>query len=270
MPLVVSPYVILPDGADATPNNPLIGYDNLANVSNIATTTQQTDYPRTNMANPATHLVWRSNDDNATEYVTVTLSGSDPVDYFGIARHNFATGAIAVACEVSTDGTNFTEVGALSGLVDNDPIMFWFAKDEYAKVRLKLTVGATLAQIATIFVGELLVVQRRVYVGHTPITMGRVSKVTNARSEQGHFLGRIVTGEYRQTKLALQNLTAAWVRSDLMPFLKYAQEAPFFFAWRPTSYPLEVGYCWLMNDPQPVNQRTNGMMQVNLDLSGVA
>jgi hypothetical protein len=30
-----------------------------------------------------------------------------------------------------------------------------------------------------------------------------------------------------------------------------------------------VGFAWLTNDPQPMNQRPNGMMQVELQLSGV-
>jgi hypothetical protein len=55
----------------------------------------------------------------------------------------------------------------------------------------------------------------------------------------------------------------------MWPFLLAAQETPFFFAWRPTTYPTECGYCWLISDPTPSNSQANGMMAVSLDLEGV-
>jgi len=112
-------------------------------------------------------------------------------------------------------------------------------------------------------------VQRRIYVGHTPMPYGRSARIQNGRSEAGHFLGRIVIQETRDTAVALQNLTPTWYRTYMDPFIRASKEVPFFFAWRPQSYPYETGYGWMTNEPRPVNQRANGMMQIDLQMSGV-
>jgi len=136
-------------------------------------------------------------------------------------------------------------------------------------LRLKMQPGLAPPEAAVLYAGRLLILQRRVYVGHTPINYGRKTSVTNGMSESGNFLGRIVVGQSLETVLSLTNLTPSWYRSNMEPFVTAAREAPFFFAWRPGSYPREVGYAWLNNDPQPVNQRPNGMMGVELKMSGV-
>jgi hypothetical protein len=130
--------------------------------------------------------------------------------------------------------------------------------------------GAAPPTIAVVYAGALLVLQRRIYVGHTPIPYGRSAKITNGRSESGNFLGRIVLNEKTQSAVKMQNLTPAWYRQHLDPFIAASKEAPFFFAWRPLSYPREVGYAWMTNDPQPSNARANGMMQIDLQMTGIA
>jgi hypothetical protein len=99
--------------------------------------------------------------------------------------------------------------------------------------------------------------------------MGRSISMSSLRSVNGNFLGRIVLGRKVATQVNLQNLTPDWYRTYMAPFVLAAEEIPFFFAWRPSSYPNEIGYAWLTSDPKPVNQRTNGMMQVDLALEGV-
>jgi hypothetical protein len=44
---------------DNPPGVPLIGYHNVVTASNITSTTAQTGFPITNVANPATHLIWQ-------------------------------------------------------------------------------------------------------------------------------------------------------------------------------------------------------------------
>ena len=48
-----------------------------------------------------------------------------------------------------------------------------------------------------------------------------------------------------------------------------AKERPFFLAWRPQAYPYEIGFVWVTNDPQPVNQLTNGMVGFSFDCEGI-
>ena len=89
-------------------------------------------------------------------------------------------------------------------------------------------------------------------------------------SEQGNYLGRIVTGSQRASDVNFLHLDPAWYRTYFEPFARQAIETPFFWAWRPEAYPLESGYAWLTNDAVPSNQLGNGMMQVSLSMSGIA
>jgi hypothetical protein len=154
---------------------------------------------------------------------------------------------------------------------DNLPMIFKFnIQSALQKVRLKIGAGNVPIVAAVLYAGQSLVFQRRVYVGHTPMTMGRSTTVVTGMSESGNFLGRIVTGETRKTTVALGNLAPDWYRNNMDGFIKLAVTVPFFFAWRPVSYPAETGYAWLQSDAVPVNQSPNGLMSVQLSLAGVA
>jgi hypothetical protein len=89
-------------------------------------------------------------------------------------------------------------------------------------------------------------------------------------SEAGNFLGRILVGESRKTSVTLSNLSPVWYRNNMDPFISAAKTTPFFYAWRPASYPAETGYAWLTADAAPANQSPNGFMSVTLPIGGVA
>ena len=269
--LYIHSALLLDSAYQTDANSPLIGYHNAVTVTGLVSDTAEAAYPVTNLANPATHLFWRAAS-TAVQDVTADLSAyGGLVDYVAIASHNFASEQIEVSVEGSTNGTTFPHVLA-TGVIpaDDGPLMFRFTAGVYLKVRVTFQTGTAAAQMAVLYAGKLLVGERRIYVGHTPITYGRKLRVTNGRSESGNFLGRIVTGEGRMSSVDFQNLTPTWYRSYLDPFFLAAQEAPFFWAWRPGKYPNEVGYAWLDGDPTVSNQRSNGMMQASFSMAGIA
>ena len=175
--------------------------------------------------------------------------------------------------QIFQSAENWTDISGLVAQIPDDdlPLIIRFvSQPTLHAIRLKLAQGTAGPQAAVLYTGQGLVFQRRVYVGHTPITMGRQTSVVNGMSESGNFLGRIVLGESRTNSVALKNLSPAWYRTNMDPFIDAAQTAPFFFAWRPGGYPDETGYCWLTGDAVPVNQLPNGMLSVTLNLAGVA
>ena len=272
--VISSSYVIansIAGGGTITDNNPLIGYDNIVNTSSISTTTQNPAFPATNLANPATHLRWLGiiGAPPIDEYVTILNSDARDIDYIAVARHNFFSKQIAVSIEYFTLPSTWTQLIAPVILPNDGPALFRFPKLAYAGVRLRLRPGSAAPAAAVVYAGALLVLQRRMYVGHTPIPMGRSISCASMRSVNGNFLGRIVLGRKVTTQINLQNLTPDWYRTYMAPFVLAAEEIPFFFAWRPSSYPNEIGYAWLADDAIPKNQRANGMMQIDLSLEGV-
>ena len=278
MSVVISNSLTLGDvvsgGGTINGNNPIIGYRNLVTTANLSSTTQDPNYPTTNLGNPSTSLKWVGNaSPPADEYVTVAVNTAEEIDYVGIARHNFGTAQITVSVEGLVDAEALPEVWdeiVEETIPANDqPLILRFAPAAYASIRIRLQPGTAAPTAAVVNVGKLLVLQRRIYVGHTPINYGRSSKVVNAKSENGGFLGRIVLNEAVTTSVELQNLTPDWYRTYFDPFVTAAREKPFFWAWRPRDYPAECGFAWLTNDPTPNNQRPNGMMQVSFEMGGI-
>lgn len=271
--LVLSGAIV---GDAANGNNPLIGYHNLVTTANITSDTEAANHPIIDVANPATHLFWRGvMGSPSDEFITVEINSVEDVDYIAAARHNFFTGLFPVTVEgQATDGGDWFDLVAEVVLPNDGPVIFRFTPQSLFAVRLRIrasTADTPVApEIGVIYVGRLLILQRRIYVGHTPLPYGRQVRVVNGRSESGNFLGRIVTGESRQTQVNMENLTPDWYRTYMEPFVRHAVENPFFFAWRPLDYPYEAGFAWLTADAVPNNQRVNGMMQVSLQMGGVA
>lgn len=278
MSIVISSSVVISDvisgGGIITADNPLIGYDNIVVSANLTSTTEDPDFPVINLTNPATHLRWKGlvSSPEDDEYLTITNNDVEAIDYVAFARHNFFTAQIAVSVEfldIDASPDSWEELIAPVILPSDGPALFRFPKLAYAAVRLRLQPGSAAPTAAVLYAGELLVLQRRMYVGHTPITMGRAIMPVSNRSVSGNFLGRIVLGRKVSTQVSLQNLTPDWYRTYMAPFVLAAEEIPFFFAWRPSSYPNEIGYAWLSQDAIPKNQRNNGMMQIDFQMEGV-
>lgn len=258
--------IILPAGFEL-PNNPLIGYDNLVTAAGLSADQESSSAPVTQLANPATYNPW-SGTSAVAQSVVVALEASAPVDYVGIAQHNLGTAGIVYHIEYSADGSSWTEVdsdlpaddGVIIHVFDSVTSGFW---------RLRFEAGSEPPSMAVLYVGSILQVPRRVYVGHTPITLGRSTDIRSGRSESGQFLGRVVKRRLFECSVQFENLEPDWYRSNFDPFALDAEENPFFWAWRPTSYPYEVAYAWAMRNIVPDNQRPNGMMRVSFPIQAL-
>jgi hypothetical protein len=270
--IVISSSLVLAAPAEYLPNNPVIGWHNLVTFANVTAGSEADDYPATNLANPITapDARWRG-DAAAADEIVVNVDTVEEIDYVGIARHNFGSAGISVTVEGSTDDeASYQELVAETLLPDDAPALFRFVPQALTHIRLVLGTGTAAPECAVLYAGKLLTLQRRIYVPHTPINYGRSSRSANGVSESGEYLGSIILSESLATAFDHKNMTPDWYRANFDPFIKVCKEAPFFFAWRPQSYPNEIGFCWMTNDPQPQNQLPNGMMQIQLQMKGIS
>lgn len=82
---------------------PIIGYDNVINENNVDTTTEDADWPASNLGHAGTHLKWVGGiNTSGIEYVTVDISNLDELDYVAIAKHNFGTEGYSISVELNT------------------------------------------------------------------------------------------------------------------------------------------------------------------------
>lgn len=270
MTIVISSSFVLaqPDSEfPITTDHPLIGWHNIVTSTNIAADTEAASFPPSNLANPATHLEWRAGD--ATEqYITVTTGYVDEIDYLAVAKHNFSSAEIPVSVEGYIDGV-WTEIVEEHILPNDGPVLFRFTSQSLPQIRLRMQAGSEEARVAVVYVGALLTLERKLYVGHTAMPHGRKNEIVNGMSETGNFLGRVVLGSWRESTVPMSLISPRWYRENMDEFLAVAKTTPFFFAWRPETYPLEVGYAYLMDDPMPTPQGPSNKLAFDLKLRGV-
>ena len=244
-------------------NAGVIGYQNILNVNNVTATSSLATNPITNVANPATAYTWEATS-ASTQTITINTAGQE-VDYIGIARHNL--NQIGLTVSVKYNGITIVPATSIS---DVQALLFLqnIAIPDTVEIIIS---GATVApQIGVIYIGKSLRLERNIYVGHTPITYGRNRTSINGVSENGQYLGEIVVREMNMTQVSLQNLTPTWYRSMLDPFFKLSPRPPCFWAWRPETYPNEVGFAWIEGNPAMSNQRSNGMVSAIWNFKGTA
>ena len=265
--IVTSQNLVILSDEDFNENSPLIGYINYVTIANIAAENSDAEFPVTNLANSNTLLRWQAAD-TTEQVITVTLNGSEPVDYIGLARHNLGSVQAHVSVEVDYSGS-WTEVIPEHVFGSDDPLIFRFEKETYDGVRIRIKSATAVPTIAVMYCGELTPVQRRIHNGHTPINLARLRDRRTGMSDTGEFLGTIIVGGKSSTTISLPFLTAAWYRSVFNVFARATEGEAWFFAWRPQDYPLEVGYVWRVGDVIPKNDKSNGMMTVSMNVAGI-
>lgn len=268
--IVISKALALARATDPLgPNNPVIGWRSIIELAGLGADSEAEGWPVTNLANTATYLQWRSAS-TESQVVEVAVATSEPVDYVAFARHNFGSTGVAVTIEAQVQAESAWETVAGPFLRAGDqPWIVRFEPRAVAAVRVRLEPQDEPPRIGVMYVGRALVLERRIYVGHTPLPFGRSANVQSGRSESGEFLGRVILNTQLASAVSLQNLTPRWYREELDPFIAAAKAVPFFWAWRPLQYPREVGFAWMTSDPQPVNARANGMMSVEWQMAGL-
>lgn len=248
--------------ADQPLTHARIGYQKITGT--ITASGSANGFPASAADNELTYSFWKP--DAMPGTWEIDIGGAETVNYFGIAAHTCGTDQAEIHAEY-WNGSSWIEIDSvLPG--DDSPIMFIFDDVFAAKYRVRLT-GSTAPRIGVIYIGELLEMQRGIYGGHSPLSLSRNTVVRPTLSERGQFLGRSIIRSGSSTTWQWRNLTAAWYRANFDPFVEHARTKPFFIAWRPATYPNEVGYCWTRNDIQPSNTGTRDLMEVSMTAEGL-
>lgn len=278
-------------GSDFNANNPIIGYHSILTPSSITAPVSVSVRPAINAWSPDTSLVWEGEaysgaSTTFTQYLHLANTGSESVDYIGIARHNFGSEAYEYTIQSSDDGgTNWIDRSTPKIVSKDDAILEFFDARTSGIFRIKIEkTGTDIAApiIGHVKLGRALVLQRRIYTGHEPATLARNVKKTTYGSESGQYLGQVVHRSYYKTSLTQENNSPAFVRNSVVPFINHVNghnvvsdtaPATFFFAWRPSDYPDEVIYGWTNDNIQPENQggdSMGGRMKWGMSIEAIA
>lgn len=247
------------------PNAGVLAWQSIVTETNVTASSELETNPVTNLANPATVFTWQAAN---TDEQTIEVEVEQSIDYIGIARHNLS-GSAEIRIQAGVNGDYYNLTG-WEKPDDRQALLFLINEAEPDSVRIRIRNNIDPPVIGVLYVGLAMRLERNIYVGHTPITMGRDVQTVGGYSESGQYLGELIRREGRSTSVSLQNLTPQWYRDNLDAFIRRRPRKPAFFAWRPGKYPAEVGYVWIKGSPRPSNQRPNGMMQIDIQFEGIA
>lgn len=257
MAIIGSSYT-LPDAPIILANNLLIGQP--------ATATSAADsFPASAVTNPLTYERWApaAGGSNA---VTIDLPPSRAFNTVAIAAHTLGTNGVTFTI------AGFISPGGWEDLITQTPttdepfvVCFGFIK---IFTKLRITIDKQ-AEIGVVYAGMRLNMPLSIYGGHTPDTLGRTVEYTTAESVTGNFLGRTVERPGYEASYSFKYLGAVWYRQNFDRFARDAITNPFFVAWYPSKYPLEVVYGWTDRTIVPNNSGLKDYLDVNFTVKAV-
>lgn len=228
------------------------------------------DWPITEITNMNTYGGYMPLPDTATTAfadIVFDFGSTDAiVNCLSIAVHSLGTFGCTVGVYLDNDpafpGSALFEIEP----DDDSPIMAVFPDQQYRYCRIRITYGPDKFQIGVLKIGQALVMQHRIYGGHSPTTLCRVTASRPLMSETGQFIGRATIRHGFRGSYNWQHLEADWYREHFDPFVDLARFDAFFVAWRPVSYPHEVIYCQTppSSDIHPTNMGRRDLMEVTV------
>lgn len=198
------------------------------------------------------------------------LQGLRDINAIGIAGHTLGTCGCSIEAESSVDnGANWDALALEHAPSDDAPIQFLDDERSANRIRLTVTGSGAVPRIAVVYVGRTMDLLRPIYGGHRPIVLSRDTELSAQVSRGGQFLGQTIRSMGVVGSIDLRNLTAAWYRSTFDKFAEAARVRPYFYAWRPQTFPLEVAYLWNTDDVSPSNSGKRDMMEVSMKVRGI-
>lgn len=221
----------------------MIGYESHARgltAASVTVSSEAADFPRDAPLRPETWEAWKPTAVGATWQVD--LGSAQEFNYVGILGSDSN-----VQVEISTDASVWRWV---VGNVDLDlyPSAATFIVFPLASARfLRLTLDA-IGLVNSVYVGNVLVMEKHVTPGHMPLNLARETELTTTMSRSGQMLGQTIRRMGFRAPIAFSKLTPSWIRTNFQPFVLAARQYPYFTAWNPSEFPEDVAYGWTEED----------------------
>jgi len=223
----------------------------------IVTASSETDAgPRDMLLEPSTHGYWQASALPATWMID--FGATQSVDYVGIAEHTIGSSGASVLIETSMGDTVgsppvqvWTALASEVAPADDAPLMFLDTARNARYMRITLTGAGAIPKLAAVYVGLALAMPRGPEMGFAPPTLSRRTELHNSMSRGGQMLGQGIKQMGVESSIAFARLESDWYRSTFDQFVKSARQFPYFLAWNPELYPLEVAYVQTRADIRP-------------------
>lgn len=203
-----------------------------------------------------TWSVWTA--DAATATLMLSFGQAVSIDYLGVAAHTLgSTGAsVRPSFQTSSGGAFAYQDDVISHDPADDSAILWMMNRRSVwGVRFNISGGAAAASIAVAQAGQALEFPRLSRFTGQPISEGRMVRYRHQTSVRGDVIGRAVEGADLSFDLTISNLPEAF-RADPAAiswkgFRSHIENTgPFFVAAKPFTYPDDVAYARVTDQPR--------------------
>jgi hypothetical protein len=268
MPVVLSKSIVLTLAEAGLPlDHPRACIENLLQPGSVSASSYVSDeFHPENVIDGNTFDWWRPTAMPA--WVGGLTAAAEDVDFVGIAAHTLGSDGCTAVLQYN-NGSGWIDCHDPVTPIDDDVLMVFFDTVFSSLFRLYVS-GGSAPSIGVLYVGRAFVFPQKFYVGYTPITFDTRTEFKRNVSDGGYDLGRTIMRDGVANSFTVSHLPAQWVRSQLVPALDIMDTQPFFFAWRPGTYPTEVAYVWTQGSrPSPINSGPGSLMSVSFDVRGM-
>lgn len=231
-------------------------------TSAASATSQSQGFPADAALRPDTGERWRPIGSGTW---TVDLGAARAVDYVGVMGY---MAGVTVSVQSSPDGSSWTAFSDSASPANDGPVMFL---DASRTARYWRVTVSSSADIASVYVGEVLEMQRPFFGGNTPMPLARQTQLRSSMSRGGQFLGQDMVRTGYAGSMQWTNLKPAWYRSNVEPLVQHLRTRPAFVAWNIRDYPGDLVYAWSQDNiaPEQRAKTPGGLYDVTINWVGV-
>ena len=252
-------FVITSGASTATEDKePRLAYKSLVSTSTITAShdTGNTAYLHDGM----TSLKWRP----AVLSSSLQFDGSFAnTDYLAISGVNWAS----AGCSVTVKDAGAVVIASVSGLRDNQPVLFTFTKGTQTQLLIEFTCTSTNLEVGEVYFGESMQFPKNVSVGYKPGRWSTNDLISSSRTEANQFAGSTVRARGTTESFTINHVPIEFMESEYTNFMNQARGVPIFFLWNKSNANHAVFGNWSASDP---TYTSSLLSSIRLNINGVA
>lgn len=261
MSVIFSSNLTINTQAGDVANRPRILYDNVFQQGTVTASSEvgADDGWLENAVDGGTYDWWEWTTNPA--WLEVTLSTAQPVDMCAIGLHTGLTFVYQYyngSAWVNLHDAVTTSSTAVYAVIFNEV--------SASKYRIYISAADDEKILGIAMLGKSIQLPKTFYGGHAPIVLNRTTQIVRNKTEAGFDAGVYSLRTGAATSVEISNIKPSWIRENLEDLNKKLEICPFVFAWRPSTYPNDVAYCWLNSPIRANNSGPKDYMTMQFDV----
>lgn len=233
-------FVVTTASTTANPSEPRIAYVNSVVGATLLADDNNADieYVRDGL----TTLKWRPGVTDSGIRVGEAFTG---MDYAALVGVNWASAGASLSIT-----NNGSEIAAVSGLRDNQPVFFAFDAFNAGIIRFEFSCTNTTLEVGEIYLGQSITLPRNVSTGYQPGRWSNNDETSFSRTVANQFGPSTTQVRGSEERFKINFVTEAFLNTTYAPFVRNATGKPIFFLWNKANADQCVFGHWTASAPR--------------------